>query len=110
MTDTQSRSRIDYRLLTDRYAHSLMDLYRTFFTASELPTLGIEFDADKALDRIKAVARSGGPPTIVIAINEESGRVIGTISWAMDTEAWAEPYAFLDKLFVLPQYQDSGGR
>jgi GNAT superfamily N-acetyltransferase len=108
MTDVQSRSRIDYKLLTDRYAESLMSLYRFFFYLSDLPSLGLEFDSEKATQRIKDVARRGGPPTVVIAIDETQEAVIGAVSWAMDTEAWVKPFAYLDKIFVLPNYLHQG--
>ena len=81
-------------------------LFQMFFAESVLPTYGLEYDPKAMHDWLEDAIETGRLPHI-IAIDNETGAVVGSIAYALSRQYTSRPIAEMDKFYVLPSWRGS---
>lgn len=84
-------------------AEQIVGMYREFFDVSDLPKLGLTFSTGNAMRWVERVIETASHPHI-LAIDRAANLAVGVINYAVDRSA-AEPYAYLDKFYVVPAWR-----
>jgi GNAT superfamily N-acetyltransferase len=97
---------VGFRLARPEDVAGIVDLYDLFFHASDYPNLGLTFDAGR-MQKWTWNAICGGYIPHLVAIDRDTNIRIGVLCYGLDTSCSTEPFAALDKFFVLPKWRFS---
>jgi GNAT superfamily N-acetyltransferase len=97
---------VDFRVADLSDIGRIMELFQLFFDESDLPSLGLRTDRDKAREWLRRVLPVTNPH--IIAVEKDSWVPVGVLSYAIDDRGLATPYAFLDKFYVRKEWRLSG--
>lgn len=98
---------VDFRLADLSDIGRIIELFQLFFDDSDLPSLGLRTDHEKAKEWLRRVLANGSNPH-VLAVEKDTWIPVGVLSYAIDDRGIAEPYAFLDKFYVRKEWRLSG--
>jgi len=91
--------RIEFRIAGEEDIDNLLELLTQFFVESDYPNLGLTPDLERARQWL-ANAIKFGTPQHLVAIDEETGLLVGVLGYCIDHTATVEPFAYLDKFYV----------
>lgn len=103
----QTLETVTFELARPRHLEGLVELYARFFAESSYPALGLTFDRHRMIDWTGGCLLSQKVPHI-IAIDQQTKVIVGTICYGLDWSCSTEPFAALDKFYVLPDWRASG--
>ncbi len=108
-TNTQRDPRImppmgDFGLATVSDAFELCCLFEEFFEQSDYGKKGIAYSRQNALGWLTRVIGNGSFPHVVARVD---GKIVGVISWSMDTSFCADPIAILHTIYVTKAHRRS---
>ena len=95
---------VTFRAGTVEDGDKLVGHYRAFFAFSDLPGLGLAFSDENMGQWVRRVISTGAAPHI-LALDRHAGGIVGSIDYFIDRNIAAQPFANLDKLFVLPEWR-----
>ena len=84
----------------------LVSLFQHFFAESTLPSLRLRFDPARMRAWLENAIGTGRVPHIV-ALDSESGQVVGSIAYTLNHQYTDRPMAELDKFYVLREWRGS---
>jgi L-amino acid N-acyltransferase YncA len=95
----------EIRLATPDDIEQLVRLHEHFFDQTALPSHGVDFDEDRLRLWLGRCLSKGSIPHIVACDAEKV--LIGWISYGLDQSFTIQPWAYLDKFYVLPSWRGS---
>ena len=94
--------RCEFDLATVSDVVPLTYLFKDFFAESDYAQKGITFSPNNAAMWLRRVIGTGAFPHVVARIDY---KIVGVISWSMDSSFCEEPIAVLHTIYVRPEYR-----
>jgi len=96
----------DFRPAVAGDIEHLVGLYGEYFAESYLPGQGLVYDPKRAWSTLYRHVSKGDNPHL-LAIEKKTNTLVGAVSYNVNHDFTTEPFANLDKLYVLPKWRKS---
>jgi L-amino acid N-acyltransferase YncA len=97
---------IDFQLARPDQIDRITDLYQHFFAESDLPEHGLVFSPSRMRLWV-ANGIVGGRIPHLVAIERDTGTIVGVLSYWIDQSFTTEPFASLEKFYVRKSWRFS---
>lgn len=98
---------VAFDMARPHHVDGLVELYARFFAESGYPALGLIFDRQRMTDWTTESLEWRTVPH-VIALDQATDVLVGSICYGLDHSCSTQPFAALDKFYVLPDWRASG--
>jgi len=96
----------EFRVAVPEDIEHLVGLYGEYFAESYLPGMGLVYDPKRAWSTLYRHISKGDNPHL-IAVEKKTSKLVGAVSYNINHDFTTEPFANLDKLYVLPKWRKS---
>lgn len=97
----------DYVVAEPEHVDALSELFALFFKESQYSAIGVELDFERG-KRWVARAIDIHSPQHILAFDKETGTLAGALGYVIDWTASIKPFAYLDKIYVRPEWRGHG--
>ena len=103
---TETLKLVEFRAARPADIDGLVELFRLFFADSDLPNYGLSFDPVR-MRAWTSHAICGGRYPHIIATDNETRKIIGSIAYHVSQDYTDRPVAEMDKFYVLLEWRRS---